>query len=75
MLENQVNEMKIKRFFGNLANFLRETRAELKKVVWPTWGQVRVSALVVLFTIVGIGAILWGTDAILSFGLGAVLGK
>jgi preprotein translocase subunit SecE len=67
--------MKIKRFFGNLVNFLRETRAELRKVVWPTWGQVRVLTLVVLVTMVSIGAILWGTDAILSFGLGAVLGK
>lgn len=67
--------MKIKRFFGNLVSFFRETRAELKKVVWPSWPQVRVYTLVVLFTMVGIGAILWGTDAILSFGLGAVLGK
>lgn len=67
--------MKIKRFFGNLVNFLRDTRAELKKVIWPSWPQVRVYTLVVLFTMVSIGAILWGTDAILSFGLGAVLGK
>jgi len=67
--------MKIKRFFGNLVNFLRETRAELRKVVWPTWGQVRVLTLVVLVTMVSIGAILWGTDAILSFGMGAVMGK
>lgn len=65
----------IKRFFGNLANFLRETRAELKKVVWPTWAQVRVYTLVVVFSMVAIGAVLWGTDAILSFGMGAILGK
>ncbi|MEX0974755.1 MAG: preprotein translocase subunit SecE [Bacillota bacterium] len=65
----------IKRFFGNVVNFLRDTRAELKKVVWPSWPQVRAYTLVVLFSMVAIGAILWGTDGILSFGLGAVLGK
>lgn len=67
--------MKIKRFFGSIVAFVRDTRAELKKVVWPSWAQVRVYTLVVLFTMVSVGAVLWGTDAILSFGLGAILGK
>jgi len=65
----------IKRFFSNFAAFLRETRAELRKVVWPSWAQVRVYTLVVVFSIVLIGAILWGTDGLLSFALGKVLGK
>jgi len=65
----------IKRFFGNLANFLRETRAELRKVVWPSWAQVRVYTLAVVFAMVAIGIVLWGTDGLLSFGLGKVLGK
>ncbi len=66
---------KIAKFFGSLATFLRETRAELRKVVWPTWPQVRVIATVVLFTMIGLGAILWGTDALVAFGLSAVLGR
>jgi hypothetical protein len=49
----------IKRFFGNSAKFLRETRAELKKVVWPTWSQVRV------FTV----------DGLLTLGLQLVMKK
>jgi len=63
----------IKRFFVNLWNLLRETRAELKKVVWPTWAQVRVYTAVVLFSMITVGVILWGTDAILSIGIGAIL--
>lgn len=66
---------KIARFFGSIATFLRETRAELRKVVWPTWPQVRVLTAVVLFTMIGLGAILWGTDALVAFGLSAVLGR
>jgi preprotein translocase subunit SecE len=65
----------IKRFFVNLGSFLRETRAELRKVIWPSWAQVRVYALVVVFAMIAIGTILWGTDGLLSFGLGKVLGK
>jgi len=65
----------IKRFFGNFASFLRDTRAELRKVVWPSRDQVRVYALVVVFAIVAIGAILWGTDGLLTFGLQAVMKK
>ncbi|MGI6633112.1 MAG: preprotein translocase subunit SecE [Bacillota bacterium] len=64
---------KVTRFFGSLANFLRETRAELRKVVWPSWGQVRVYTLIVLFVMIGLGAILWGTDAVVAFGLSAIL--
>lgn len=63
------------RFFSKAAGFIRETRAELRKVVWPSWAQVRVYTLVVVFAIVAIGAILWGTDGLLSFGLGKVLGE
>lgn len=63
----------IARAFGSFANFLKETRAELRKVVWPSWGQVRVFALVVLFVMIGLGAILWGTDAIVALGLSAIL--
>ena len=66
---------KLTRFLGSIGTFLRETRAELRKVVWPTWAQVRVLTAVVLFTMIGLGAILCGTDALVAFGLSAVLGR
>lgn len=66
---------KLTRFLGSIGTFLRETRAELRKVVWPTWAQVRVLTAVVLFTMIGLGAILWGTDALVAFGLSAVFGR
>lgn len=65
----------IKRFFGNIWNFIKDTRAELKKVVWPTWGQVRVYTAVVVFSMVALGVVLWGTDAILSVAIGAIVRK
>ncbi|HHY76192.1 MAG TPA: preprotein translocase subunit SecE [Firmicutes bacterium] len=66
---------KLTRFFGSIATFLRETRAELRKVVWPSWAQVRVLTAVVLFVLIGLGAILWSTDALVAFALSTVLGR
>jgi len=54
-------------------SFLRETRAELKKVVWPSWGEVRTLTAIVVLTMVGIGTILWGTDGLLSLLVGLAL--
>ena len=53
--------------------FLRDVRAEMKKVVWPGWEEVRTLTAVVVVTMVGIGIILWGTDALLSLAVGLAL--
>ena len=48
------------------ANFLREVRDELKKVVWPTRQEViRLTGVVVIVS-VGVGIFLGGTDFILT---------
>jgi preprotein translocase subunit SecE len=48
------------------ANFLREVRDELKKVVWPTRQEViRLTAVVVIVS-VGVGIFLGGADFILT---------
>jgi preprotein translocase subunit SecE len=48
------------------ANFLRETRDELKKVVWPTRDEViRLTGVVILVSLV-VGIFLGGTDFILT---------
>ena len=48
------------------ANFLREVRDELKKVVWPTRAEViRLTGVVVLVSLL-VGIFLGGTDFILT---------
>jgi len=63
----------LRRMGTGLVGFLRETRAELRKVVWPSWSEVRTYTVIVVITMVSIGAILWGTDGALSYLLGLVL--
>jgi preprotein translocase subunit SecE len=48
--------------------FLREVFDELRKVVWPTWGELYRYTLVVIFTVIVLGAFIGGTD----YGLGLI---
>jgi preprotein translocase subunit SecE len=48
------------------ARFLREVFDELRKVVWPTWGELYRYTLVVIFTVIVIGAFIGGVDYALS---------
>ena len=46
--------------------FLREVYEELRKVVWPTWGELYRYTLVVIFTVVLLGIFIGGTDYLLG---------
>lgn len=46
--------------------FFRESRAEFKKVVWPTRKQVINNTVVVLVAMLVTGLFIWGLDSILS---------
>ena len=56
----------LRRFFAGIGKFMKDVRAELKKVIWPSWGELRVYTIAVLVAMVGIGVILWGTDGVLT---------
>ncbi|HKW70709.1 MAG TPA: preprotein translocase subunit SecE [Candidatus Dormibacteraeota bacterium] len=51
---------------GGFGQFLREVYDELRKVVWPTPGELYRYTLVVLFTVVLLGIFIGGTDYFLS---------
>jgi preprotein translocase subunit SecE len=42
--------------------FLREVYEELRKVVWPTWSELYRYTLVVIFTVIVLGAFIGGVD-------------
>ena len=48
-----------------LANYVSETREELKKCTWPSWDELKGSTLVVLISIVLLGVFTVGVDFIL----------
>src|SRR5258708_13595785 len=51
---------------GGIGQFLREVFDELRKVVWPTWGELYRYTLVVIFTVIVLGVFIGGTDYLLS---------
>ena len=59
--------------FGGLLRFLSETRAEFKKIVWPTPRQVFNNTVVVIIAILLVGVFIWGLDTLSSLCLSAIL--
>jgi preprotein translocase subunit SecE len=40
---------------ARLANYVRETRAELEKCSWPTWPELKGSTLVIFISLILLG--------------------
>ena len=60
-----------KRFFG----FGKESWAEAKRVVWPTWKETyQTTGVVVLFAVV-MALFLWAVDATLLFAINKLMGR
>lgn len=59
----------IVRFGRWISKFVRETKSELKKVVWPTPKQTFKNTGIVIFVVILCGAVV----ALVDFGLGRLL--
>ena len=59
----------IKRFFKNIAKFFRDTRSEMKKVVWPNKKQVINNTLVVAVVVVVAALFIFVLDTVFGLGL------
>ncbi len=63
----------VKGFFSSIAKFFRDTKSEMKKVVWPTKKQILNNCIVVAVVVVIAALVLCVLDAVFGFGLGALL--
>ena len=52
--------------FKKIGNYIKESRAELKKVVWPTKKQTRNHTLLVIGISLGLAAFLGAVDFLLN---------
>lgn len=59
--------------FARLKKYFRDTKSEVKKVVWPTKQQTINNTGVVIACIVVVGAFIGVLDAVFTFGLQALL--
>ena len=51
---------------GGIGQFLRDVLDELRKVVWPTAGELYRYTLIVIFTVIILGVFIGGTDYLLE---------
>jgi preprotein translocase subunit SecE len=58
-----------------LKRFAIETKAEFRKIIWPTPKQTFNQTVVVLLAILIIGVFIWGLDSLTMLGLKSILNK
>ncbi len=56
-------------FFARIANYFKEVKAELKKVVWPTFAKVRQNTFIVIIYVLIVGLVIWGLDMLFTWGM------
>ena len=59
----------------NFTSFLSDVRAEMRKVVSPSWIEVRTTTFVVLVTVVLFGVFFWVVDLLFRVGIDKLLIK
>ena len=59
--------------FSRIKQWCKETKAELKKVQWPTWKQTLNNTLIVIAFCVVVGVCIFAFDKLADALLGAVL--
>jgi preprotein translocase subunit SecE len=47
-------------------NYVLETREELKRCTWPTWGELKGSTIVVMITVLLLGAFTVAIDFVIA---------
>jgi preprotein translocase subunit SecE len=52
--------------FQRVTTYIQETREELRKCTWPSWDELKGSTVVVMITIVLLGAFTVGVDFIVA---------
>ena len=76
----------LSKFFGNLSGnvvgqwkeftgFLSDVRSEMRKVVAPSWKEVKATTTVVIIAVGIFGLFFFVVDTIFQYGLHALLGK
>ena len=61
-------------YMGKIFSFLKEARAELQKVTWPSWEEVNRSTVVVFIAVVLFTLFIYLADVGISYIMTKVLG-
>ena len=65
---------KVKNFFKGIGKYFKDTKSELKKVVWPSKADIKTTTVVVLVTVAIAAVVMIALDAIFGGILGLIIG-
>ena len=60
---------------NRIVSYFKEVKSELKKVVWPSFKQVKNNTLIVIACVLIIGAFIWICDGIFSVSFGKIISR
>ncbi len=63
----------LKESAGKFAKYLRETRSELKKIIWPGRKETIVFTSVVVVSVIVVSGIMWVMDMLFSSAVGFII--
>ena len=55
--------------FSRIANWFVDIKAELKRVVWPSFKKVKQNTVIVLLFVFVVGAVIWILDWLFTSGM------
>ena len=61
--------------FARIKNWFVDMKAELKRVVWPSFKKVRQTTLIVLIFVLVVGAVIWILDALFSGAMALLINR
>ena len=62
-------------FFNRVAKYFKEVKSEMKMVIWPTFAKVRQNTLIVMLYVVIVGIVIWGLDALFTWGMSLIISR
>lgn len=61
--------------FSRIKNWFVDMKAELKRVVWPSFAKVRQNTLIVIVFVLIVGAVIWILDWLFSGAIALLINR
>ncbi|MEG2582996.1 MAG: preprotein translocase subunit SecE [Oscillospiraceae bacterium] len=62
-------------FFQKTLKYFKDVKAEMKRVVWPTFAKVRQNTIIVMVYVVIVGIVIWALDMFFTWGMSLIINR
>ncbi len=61
--------------FARIKDWFVDMKAELKRVVWPSFAKIKQNTIIVLIFVLVVGAVIWILDWLFSSGMSMLISR